>query len=108
MPTRNRLEQKQIEAALRNLPGWTASGDRLTRAYRFPDFVRAWAFMSAAALHAQAMNHHPNWSNAYGTVEVTLWTHDAGGVTEMDLTLAGRFEELAKQLGAADTVAEHN
>ena len=103
MPDRTRLNDTQIREGLKSLPGWSLDQETLRRSYRFPDFTRAWAFMTGGAIHAQAMNHHPNWSNVYDSVEISLSTHDAGGVTALDLELARRFEALAQRLLPADT-----
>ncbi|MFN4023360.1 MAG: 4a-hydroxytetrahydrobiopterin dehydratase [Hyphomonas sp.] len=88
-------------AALKALKGWArAEGERdaIFRAYRFADFKTAFAFMSAAALKAEQMDHHPEWFNVYNRVEVTLTTHDADGVTQKDLELAGFMDQLAAKL----------
>jgi 4a-hydroxytetrahydrobiopterin dehydratase len=98
MTDRSRLPEARIREALQKLPEWELRGDRLHREYRFLDFTEAWVFMSGCALHAQSMNHHPNWSNVYSQVIIDLFTHDAGGVTALDLDLAGRFEDLARRL----------
>jgi len=84
-----------------DLPGWSLAGGKLHRAFRFPDFARAFAFMSAAALHAEKLDHHPEWSNVYDRVTVDLVTHDAQGVTELDFELAGRMSRLAQDLAKA-------
>ncbi len=79
------------ETELRGLPGgWTLSGDgkSISQAFKFKDFGEAWGFMTRVALIAEKMDHHPEWSNIYNKVEVTLTTHDAGGVTVRDLKLA--------------------
>ncbi len=77
--------------------GWQTDSDRdaITRTYKFGSFVEAFAFMSGAALHAEKLNHHPEWSNVYNRVTVTLTTHDAGGLTELDVKLAKRMDALA-------------
>ena len=62
--------------------------DAITKSFKFTDFNQAFAFMTRVALKAEQMNHHPEWFNVYNTVEVTLATHDAGGVTELDVALA--------------------
>ncbi len=84
--------------ALRELEGWSeAKGrDAITRSFQFKSFVQAWGFMTKAALVAEKMDHHPEWFNVYGRVDVTLATHDAGGVTEKDFTLARKMDELAR------------
>ena len=78
-------------AALVQLSGWAAvegGRDAIRRTYKFPDFNAAFGFMTRAALMADKLDHHPEWSNVYNRVEVTLTTHDAGGVTELDIQLA--------------------
>jgi len=88
--------------AVVKLDGWAkVNGDRdaISKTYKFADFKTAWAFMSACALKAEQMDHHPEWFNVYNRVEVTLTTHDADGVTDLDLTLAGYMDDLAKALG---------
>jgi 4a-hydroxytetrahydrobiopterin dehydratase len=84
-----------LARAVAALPGWSLVGGKLHREFRFPDFVRAFSFMSAAALVAEARNHHPEWFNVYGRVVVDLTTHDAGGITQNDLDLAQKMNELA-------------
>lgn len=83
---------------LRQLPGWSpAEGrDAIRRSFRFKDFNAAFGFMTRVALKAETMDHHPEWSNVYNRVEVLLATHDAGGVTELDLELA-RFIDVAAE-----------
>ena len=99
MSTRpTKLTESEITAALATLPGWTQAGGKLHREYKFADFIVAFGFMSSAALVAQAMDHHPEWSNVWNTVRVDLATHDAGGVTALDLKLAHSMEELAVRL----------
>ncbi len=70
--------------------------DAIRKTFRFKNFVRAWSWMSAVALEAEKMNHHPEWMNVYGTVEVTLTTHDANGLTELDVKLAQKMDALAR------------
>ena len=90
-----KLSETEIAAALSELPAWKLEGGKLHREYKFPDFVAAFAFMTGAALTAQAMDHHPEWFNVWNTVRVDLNTHDAGGVTELDVKLATAMEKLA-------------
>ena len=87
------------EAALATLPGWTAAADgrAIARSFRFKDFNAAFGFMTRAALVAEAMDHHPEWSNVYSTVKVELVTHDAKGITARDAELAGVMEGIAKR-----------
>ncbi len=86
---------------LAELPGWTydPGSHVLHAAYRFPSFVEAFSFMTACALVAEKMNHHPNWSNVYATVDIVLYSHDEGGVTERDGALARKMVLLAAQHG---------
>jgi 4a-hydroxytetrahydrobiopterin dehydratase len=77
--------------------GWrmVEGRDAITKTFTFANFVEAFGFMSRVALHAEKLNHHPEWFNVYSRVEVTLSTHDAGGLTELDVKLAARMERLA-------------
>ncbi len=85
-------------AAVERLEGWRiADGrDAVVKTYRFKDFNAAFGFMSRAALLAEKLDHHPEWFNVYNRVEVLLTTHDAGGVTELDLRMAEFMDEAAK------------
>ncbi len=87
---RAKLTDTEIDQALAALPGWTRVPGRaaITKRFVFRDFNQAFGFMSRVALLAEKMDHHPEWSNVYKTVEVTLATHDAGGVTELDIKMA--------------------
>jgi 4a-hydroxytetrahydrobiopterin dehydratase len=94
-----RLTEAQRSELLEPLlaAGWqsTEGRDAIRKTYMFADFVEAFGFMSRAALHAEKLNHHPEWVNVYKTVEVTLSTHDAGGLTDLDVKLASRMDRLA-------------
>jgi 4a-hydroxytetrahydrobiopterin dehydratase len=92
--SRQKLPEAEITAALAGLPGWGYLGGKLRREFTFENFVQAWGFMSSCALVAEAMNHHPDWSNVWNRVTVELMTHDAGGVTQNDLQLARRMNEI--------------
>jgi 4a-hydroxytetrahydrobiopterin dehydratase len=85
------------QAALATLEGWTdvTGRDAIRKAFRFADFSAAWGFMSRVALCAEAMNHHPEWFNVWNRVEITLSTHDAGGVSALDILLAGKIDAIA-------------
>lgn len=86
--------QKVIESTL---PGWSlAQGkDAIVKTFVFKDFQQAFAFMTQVAELAETMNHHPEWFNVYNQVEVTLNTHDAGGVTDLDLAMAAKMNGFA-------------
>ncbi|WP_145109506.1 4a-hydroxytetrahydrobiopterin dehydratase [Cereibacter sediminicola] len=77
--------------------GWSVGEDQraICKTYAFPDFVTAFGFMTRVALWAEKWNHHPDWRNSYGRVEVTLTSHDAGGLTARDLKLAQKMDALA-------------
>ena len=96
-----KLNEQQRHAALAKLPGWTEADDRdaIAKTYRFVDFVEAWGFMSRIALIAERMNHHPEWLNVYNRVEITLTTHDAGGLSALDVDLANHMDRIAAQGG---------
>ncbi len=85
-------------AALAGLDGWAevAGRDAIAKTFRFRDFNEAFGFMSRVALAAERMDHHPEWLNVYNRVEVTLSTHDAGGVTERDVRLAEFIDGAAR------------
>ena len=98
----SRPEKIGADAALTQRPLWKkAQGDRdaIQRTFRFADFTAAFGFMTRAALMAEKLDHHPEWFNVYNRLEVTLTTHDAGGVTELDVTLAGLMDTAAKSAG---------
>lgn len=76
----------------------------LARSYQFSDFNTAFGFMACVALKAEAMNHHPEWFNVYNKVDVKLTTHDAGGITQLDIDLASFMEKTAKKFGAKKLV----
>jgi len=92
-----KLTGEAREAALAKLAGWSEvkGRDAITRKFVFKNFNEAFGFMSRAALMAEKLDHHPEWFNAYKTVEVTLSTHDAGGVTELDIKLAEAMNRFA-------------
>ena len=88
------LTQAEREEALAGLTGWTLRDDGLAieRECRFADFSQAFAFMTRVALLAEKMDHHPEWSNVWNRVHVTLTTHDAGGLSQRDVAMAGAIE----------------
>jgi 4a-hydroxytetrahydrobiopterin dehydratase len=92
-----KLSGEARKSALARLKGWheVAGRDAITRKFVFKDFNEAFGFMARAALIAEKLDHHPEWSNVYKTVDVTLSTHDAGGLTELDIKLAEAMDKLA-------------
>ena len=91
-----RLTDDERAAALRELGNWALVDGReaITRRFRFRDFNAAFGFMSRVALKAEQVKHHPEWHNVYNTVVVTLATHDAGGLTKLDIALARFMDEV--------------
>ena len=89
-----KLSSAMITQQLDQLPEWTLDETKLYRHLIFEDFIEAFGFMTQVALLAEAMDHHPEWSNVYKTVEVTLTTHDVGGLSDLDLTLASKLDSL--------------
>jgi 4a-hydroxytetrahydrobiopterin dehydratase len=94
---RDKLSPKEIETALKELGGWSLEegSAAIARTFIFKNFSEAFGFMTRAALAAEKLDHHPEWSNVYKTVEVRLTTHDAGGLTALDFDLARRMNRFA-------------
>ena len=91
-----KLTQQQRAALAATLPGWSMSEgrDAIKREFRFRNFSEAWGFMTRVALLAELHNHHPEWFNVWSTVRIELSTHDAGGLTDKDVALAGAIDAL--------------
>ena len=100
MPHASPLTDEQCQQMLADNPRWSLSdaGDAVSRQYQGRDFVHAFAFMSAVAIEAEKLNHHPEWSNVYRTVTIRLTTHDTGGLSDLDARLLERIEALAHRL----------
>ena len=90
-----KLGDADVTQRLAALPGWTLKAGKLHRELTFADFTQAFAFMTDVAREADALDHHPEWFNVYNRVVIDLATHDAGGITTLDLELARRAEDLA-------------
>jgi 4a-hydroxytetrahydrobiopterin dehydratase len=93
-----RLEGAAVDALLASVRGWRRDGDRIRKHLRFPDFRAAIAFVNAMAGVAEAEGHHPDFSVHYATVDVEIWTHAVGGLTENDFILAAKIDALAGPL----------
>ena len=91
-----KLDEAAISKAMQSLPSWRydSGGGAISRDFKFKDFSEAFGFMTRVALAAQAADHHPDWSNGYNKVSITLSTHSAGGLTDKDLALAGKIDKL--------------
>jgi len=98
MTSKQAAQKIGADAALAQLSGWTPveGRDAIAKSYRFEDFKQAFAFMTRVALKAEQMDHHPEWFNVYNRVDVTLATHDADGVTALDVELATFCDAAAK------------
>ena len=98
----DKLQEAERKAALAELPEWSEIEERdaIRRSFRFRNFNEAWGFMSRIALTAEKMDHHPEWFNVYNRVEVTLSTHSAGGITDLDIKLAKAMDRVAASLTA--------
>lgn len=90
-----KLNDGEIQARLAELDDWSLEDGKLTREFKFKNFVTAFGFMTSAAIVAEKMNHHPEWCNVYGKVRVQLTTHEADGITDLDFQLAASMNELA-------------
>jgi 4a-hydroxytetrahydrobiopterin dehydratase len=95
VPAPPKLSADHVASRLRDLSGWSLKAGKLHREFTFPDFVAAFGFMTEAAHAAEALEHHPEWFNVWNRVTVDLNTHDAGGLTELDFSLAARMDALA-------------
>lgn len=94
-----KLDHNSVEKALLNLPGWSVNNDKIgiEKKFLFDNFIEAWSFMSKVALIAEKMDHHPEWFNVYNKVNVTLSTHDCGGISDNDIKMATFMNNIAKQ-----------
>ncbi len=91
----HKLTAAEILEELQNLPQWEVLNGKLHKSFKFADFVAAFGFMTKTALVAETMAHHPEWFNVYNRVTVDLTTHDVGGISAKDFTLARKMDELA-------------
>ncbi len=93
----DKMNNEQVAAELAKLEGWAMvdGKDAITKSFKFKNFSEAWAFMSRSALVAEKLNHHPEWFNVYNRVDVTLNTHDVGGLSELDFKMAKRMNAFA-------------
>ena len=106
MPERRRLSPDEIREGLASLNGWTVEHDKLHKQFEFGSFVQAFSFMTAGAIIAEKMDHHPEWCNVYNHVVVDLATHDIGGISPFDFDLATAFNAVFD--AAFNAVADAN
>ena len=92
-----KLDKAELAEAMRELDGWSRAVDRdaIVKRFSFANFSEAFAFMTRGAMMAEKLNHHPEWFNVYKTVDVTLTTHDCGGVSALDIKLARALDRFA-------------
>lgn len=95
-----KLAPEARRSALAELAGWSEveGRDAIRKSFKFKNFSQAWSFMSRIALAAEKLDHHPEWSNVYNRVDITLSTHDCGGLSERDVKLAKRIDGFAKEI----------
>lgn len=93
----DRLSDDAVQKEMAKLTGWSRAENRsaITKTFQFKSFSQAWAFMSRVALLAEKMNHHPEWFNVYNRVDVTLSTHDVGGLSDLDFKMAEKMDRFA-------------
>ncbi|KAF4713393.1 putative pterin-4-alpha-carbinolamine dehydratase [Perkinsus olseni] len=102
MPGATKLTTQQVATMIASrTPKWTQVGaaEKISRNFKFRNFNEAFGFMTRVALYAEKADHHPNWYNVYNKVDVELSTHDAGGVTEKDFSLAEKMDKIAETMG---------
>jgi 4a-hydroxytetrahydrobiopterin dehydratase len=88
-----RFSEAQLQDVMAELPEWEVREEKLYRQFVFKDFVSAFGFMTQVALLAEKLDHHPDWSNVYNRVDIALTTHDLGGISMRDITLAKQIDE---------------
>jgi 4a-hydroxytetrahydrobiopterin dehydratase len=94
---RELVGEAELGVALARLPAWRRDGDRLVRDFRCADFAAAFACLTRIAAAAEALDHHPDWSQSWNRVEIALTTHSAGGITALDLELARAIDEIVEE-----------
>ncbi len=95
-----KMSIQQIEASLEKLSDWQIKDDKLHRELKFKNFVQAWGFMTQAAMLAEQMDHHPEWFNVYSKVIIDLTTHEAGGISVLDIELAQKMDQIVDDISA--------
>lgn len=92
---RKKLTDTEIQNNLKELDGWSVENGKLHKEFKFENFIAAFGFMTQLALIAESMNHHPEWFNVYNRVTIDMMTHDADGITELDIKFAAHANKLA-------------
>jgi 4a-hydroxytetrahydrobiopterin dehydratase len=92
--TYHKLTDKEIESEVNKMPGWKVVNGKLCKSFEFKDFIEAFSFMTRVAMHAEKMNHHPEWFNVYNKVNIDLVTHDLNGISNYDMKLANAINKI--------------
>jgi 4a-hydroxytetrahydrobiopterin dehydratase len=92
--TYHKLTDKEIESEVNKMPGWKVVNGKLSKSFDFKDFIEAFIFMTRFAMHAEKMNHHPEWFNVYNKVNIDLVTHDLNGISNYDMKLANAINKI--------------
>jgi 4a-hydroxytetrahydrobiopterin dehydratase len=92
--TYHKLTDKEIESGVTKMPGWKVVNGKLSKSFEFKDFIEAFSFMTRVAMHAEKMNHHPEWFNVYNKVNIDLVTHDLNGISNYDMKLANAINKI--------------
>jgi 4a-hydroxytetrahydrobiopterin dehydratase len=92
--TYHKLTDKEIESEVTKVSGWKVVNGKLSKSFEFKDFIEAFSFMTRVAMHAEKMNHHPEWFNVYNKVNIDLVTHDLNGISNYDMKLANAINKI--------------
>ena len=88
------LQDEELKELVYKIPGWEIKSEQIQREFNFSDFIEAFSFMTKVALLCEKYNHHPNWDNVYSKVIIKLSTHDLGGITNLDQSLASEINQI--------------
>ena len=92
------LTNKQLNVYLEEHDGWSIVNEKLSKTFKFSNFIQAFGFMTEVAITSEAMDHHPEWSNVYNRVEINLITHSEGGITKLDIELAIKIDSISSSI----------
>ena len=92
------LSNKQLNECLEELNDWSIVDEKLSKSFKFSNFIQAFGFMTQVAITSEAMDHHPEWSNVYNKVEINLITHSEGGITKLDIELAKKIDTISSSI----------
>ena len=92
------LSNKQLNEYLEDLNGWSVVNEKLSKTFKFSNFIQAFGFMTQVAITSETMDHHPEWSNVYNRVEINLVTHSEGGITKLDIELAMKVDSISSSI----------